>query len=349
MIGTRRTARWLLACVSLLSIAQAAEAAPQTLDAKRREASKLTAQIEASGERLSAATEDFNAAQVQRARIDGKLARARHDLDGAEQQWGRLKHRLGQRVRFLYMHPGGWAIPYLEARSFNDFARGRIFAGAVLSTDTDVLLETERARADIVALQSELHSLRLEARSKEKVLAERRAAAEAALRSQRTLLAKVQGEIGQIIEAERRRKLEEAARRAASGTSGKSVGLPAPKNTGPVRPSASKAISVAAGQIGKPYQWGQSGPGSYDCSGLTMYSWGAAGVSLPHSSRAQYDALPKVANDQIQPGDLLFFGRPIHHVGLYEGGGVMINAPETGEVVRRDSIYRRDFAGAARP
>jgi cell wall-associated NlpC family hydrolase len=56
-----------------------------------------------------------------------------------------------------------------------------------------------------------------------------------------------------------------------------------------------------------------------------------------------------VARNQIQPGDLLFYGSPIHHVGIYEGGGVMINAPETGENVRRDSIGRSDYAGAARP
>jgi cell wall-associated NlpC family hydrolase len=80
-----------------------------------------------------------------------------------------------------------------------------------------------------------------------------------------------------------------------------------------------------------------------------MYAWRSAGVSLPHSSRAQYASLPHVSRSQLQPGDLVFFGNPIHHVGIYEGGGVMINAPETGEKVRRDSIARSDYAGAARP
>jgi cell wall-associated NlpC family hydrolase len=72
-------------------------------------------------------------------------------------------------------------------------------------------------------------------------------------------------------------------------------------------------------------------------------------VSLPHSSRAQFDSLPHVARSDLQPGDLVFFGSPIHHVGIYEGGGIMINAPETGENVRRDSIARSDYVGAARP
>jgi cell wall-associated NlpC family hydrolase len=117
----------------------------------------------------------------------------------------------------------------------------------------------------------------------------------------------------------------------------------------PVKGGAGTAVSVAAQQIGKPYEWAAEGPDSFDCSGLTMYAWGKAGVSLPHSSGAQYQSLPHVARSQIRPGDLLFFGSPIHHVGIYEGGGIMINAPETGEFVRRDSIDRSDYVGAARP
>jgi cell wall-associated NlpC family hydrolase len=116
-----------------------------------------------------------------------------------------------------------------------------------------------------------------------------------------------------------------------------------------VKGGAGKAVQTAAAQLGKPYEWAADGPDSYDCSGLTMYAWGSAGVSLPHSSQAQYSSLPHVARSQIQPGDLLFYGSPIHHVGIYEGGGVMINAPETGENVRRDSISRADYVGAARP
>jgi cell wall-associated NlpC family hydrolase len=80
-----------------------------------------------------------------------------------------------------------------------------------------------------------------------------------------------------------------------------------------------------------------------------MYAWAAAGVSLPHSSQAQYASLPHVAQSQLQPGDLVFFGSPIHHVGIYAGGGTMIEAPHTGAVVRYRSIYRDDYVGGARP
>jgi cell wall-associated NlpC family hydrolase len=116
-----------------------------------------------------------------------------------------------------------------------------------------------------------------------------------------------------------------------------------------VKAGASTAVSVARQQIGKPYEWAADGPDTFDCSGLTMYAWGKAGVSLPHSSQAQFGSLTHIAKSQLQPGDLVFFGSPIHHVGIYEGGGIMIDAPETGENVRRDSIGRADYAGSARP
>jgi cell wall-associated NlpC family hydrolase len=246
------------------------------------------------------------------------------------------------------MHPGIWAEPLLNADSMATFARQRVLAGSVLVTDSDLLLKTEKARADIKARKAQLESVRNEARRKENLLADKRAVVAKELRAQQALLQQTQGEIAQILEAERRRQLAEASRRAAK-PGRPSYGVPAPKVTGPVRPIAAKAIATAAAQIGKPYRWGAAGPDAFDCSGLTMYSWAAAGVSLPHSSRAQYSSLPKVANDQIQPGDLLFYGSPVHHVGVYEGGGVYIHAPETGENVRRDSIYRRDFVGASRP
>jgi cell wall-associated NlpC family hydrolase len=80
-----------------------------------------------------------------------------------------------------------------------------------------------------------------------------------------------------------------------------------------------------------------------------MYAWRAAGVSLPHSSAAQYASLPHVSQSQVAPGDLVFFGSPIHHVGIYIGGGQMVSAPHTGTVVKVQSAFRSDYVGAARP
>jgi peptidoglycan DL-endopeptidase CwlO len=101
------------------------------------------------------------------------------------------------------------------------------------------------------------------------------------------------------------------------------------------------AIAAAVAELGKPYQWGGAGPNSFDCSGLTMWSWAKAGVGLMHLAQAQYAATRPVAISDLLPGDLVFYGTPsnVHHVGIYVGGGSMIEAPETGDVVKYSTIY----------
>jgi cell wall-associated NlpC family hydrolase len=120
--------------------------------------------------------------------------------------------------------------------------------------------------------------------------------------------------------------------------------LPAPNAT-----KANKAIAAAQAQLGKPYEWGGAGPDTFDCSGLTAWAWKAAGVYLPHSSMAQYQMLPFVPVDKLAPGDLVFYGSDIHHVGLYIGNGQMIEAPHTGANVRYASIWRSDIVSGGRP
>ena len=106
---------------------------------------------------------------------------------------------------------------------------------------------------------------------------------------------------------------------------------------------AAAALAYARAQLGKPYQWGAAGPTAFDCSGLTMRAWAAGGVSLPHFAAGQYAATAHVAIADLQPGDLVFFGSDLHHVGIYVGGGQMINAPTTGSVVRYDGIFWPDL------
>jgi peptidoglycan DL-endopeptidase CwlO len=117
----------------------------------------------------------------------------------------------------------------------------------------------------------------------------------------------------------------------------------------PVKAGAATAVNTAKAQLGKPYQWGGAGPDNFDCSGLTMYAWRAGGVGLPHSAEMQYNAIAHISVSQLQPGDLVFFYTPIEHVGIYVGGGQMIDAPYTGAVVRYDSIYNPYLVGAGRP
>src|SRR4051812_19964773 len=114
-------------------------------------------------------------------------------------------------------------------------------------------------------------------------------------------------------------------------------------------PGAASAIAEARRHIGQPYRWGGAGPDSYDCSGLTMVAWRAGGVVLDHSTYAQWDETTHVSLGDIQPGDLIFYGRDLHHVALYSGGGMMIEAPYTGADVREIAVRYNGISGIGRP
>jgi cell wall-associated NlpC family hydrolase len=121
-----------------------------------------------------------------------------------------------------------------------------------------------------------------------------------------------------------------------TGSAGGS-GSAAPITSAPVgAPSqaAQIAVNTAMAQRGKPYVWAAAGPGSFDCSGLMQYAYGAAGISLPHSSLGQSRMGTPVSRNALQPGDLVFFYSPVSHVGMYIGNGNMVNAPTAGDVVK---------------
>ena len=125
-----------------------------------------------------------------------------------------------------------------------------------------------------------------------------------------------------------------------------------PEVDAPTLPSGSgagvRALRTAASQLGKSYRWGAAGPRSFDCSGLTSFSFRQAGITLPRSSSQQARVGRPVAFGDLQPGDLVFFHRPVSHVGIYAGGGKMIHAPQTGDVVRYQTVNRSTFSGARR-
>lgn len=112
--------------------------------------------------------------------------------------------------------------------------------------------------------------------------------------------------------------------------------------------AAATAVRVALAQLGKPYSWGAAGPGSFDCSGLAMYAYKAAGISLPHSSSAQSLIGTPVSESALQPGDLVFFYTPVSHVGIYIGNGNVVHAPTQGDVVKITPIKYMPFHSARR-
>ena len=246
-------------------------------------------------------------------------------------------------------------------------AEARAAAELAESKRREATAAAEAQEATLREVQGELAAL-VEAES-------RRRAEEEARRVKAELAAKqARAEAAAREAATREAAARDAARRAASTTTttarANTAAAPvvttrpttttttAPKTTttttapssggGAPADGADAAIEEARRQLGKPYEWGGSGPDSYDCSGLTSWAWRAGGVRLSHSSRAQWSETSRVSIENLQPGDLVFYGNPIHHVGLYIGDGQMIEAPETGKNVRIATIYRSGYVGAGR-
>ena len=175
----------------------------------------------------------------------------------------------------------------------------------------------------------------------QKKLAAQSARAAAKLAEAESLISKINKEdrerLARLAEQEEDadQKSSLAAAKALSGVSGR----------------GGKALQYALKQIGDRYVFGAAGMTTWDCSGLTMRAFQTAGVSLPHSSRAQYSYGKSVKRSELKAGDLVFFGRPISHVGIYLGGGKMVHAPRSGSRVKVASaanLGRKPYVGARR-
>jgi peptidoglycan DL-endopeptidase CwlO len=169
-------------------------------------------------------------------------------------------------------------------------------------------------------------------------------------------LSGVNGQLATAV-AQQEAAQQEAASEAAEAVAAQAVAAtPAPTvqaapTTASSSGAAAGALHAAQTQLGVPYVWAGSTPGGgFDCSGLTMWAWGQAGVSLPHSAQAQYDSIEHVSLSDLQAGDLIFYadGGYIYHVVMYVGGGQVIQAQDTGTNVMYTAIPPGAY-GAGRP
>ncbi len=301
-------------------------------------------------EHLSLYVEQYNAAQVKLDEIRTKLAQARQERDTARQAADDARRELARRAVVAYQGVGSQLGMLLNAENPADFSDRLEFLNTLAQNDTDLANEAEtqgeladRAAAEYSAAVAEQTKL-VEA------LANKKEQINAGIAEQKALIAKYEEAIRKA-EQRRQQRLEQQQQQqqdtgGIGGTTGDTTGTPPPVDGAGARAAINAAYSV----LGTPYKWGGSSPEEgFDCSGLTMWSWAHAGVSLPHSSAAQYSVLPHVDRSQIQPGDLLFFYSPIHHVGLYIGGNSMIDANHPGDVVAIRPITWDYYVGAGRP
>jgi peptidoglycan DL-endopeptidase CwlO len=332
-----------------------------TLDQKRAEAQRIAAQIDANDNQISILDEQYNGAVLKIADLNHSIAGAQQRLSVAERHTLGLRKEVRARAAALYMNAGSGALfPALDAKNAQEVATSSSYTAAAAARDSTLLSSLRSATAQFTARQKDLKNARDRATSESNRLSNTRDLISQANQREHQLLSSVNGEIKDLVKqaeiareqaAEAAAKAEIARREAeARNQSGQGFGnQQAPTNLPAPSGAAAIAVHAAEAQLNKPYQFAASGPDAFDCSGLTSYAWGVAGVSMAHFAATQYSEFPHVPISDLAPGDLVFYGSPIHHVGMFVGNGTMIEAPHTGAFVRYSSIYRPDFAGASRP
>jgi len=331
---------------------------------KEAEAQSVMGQITELDASLERAVEAYNLANVKLARIRHDLSENTSALATAKKSLKRSQNQLSARLVDIYTsgdNQAGLAV-LLGASSLDD-ALGQMDAESRVSDqDTLVLAQVARFRKEVQHRQKFLQRAHYE---QVQVVAQRnaaRASVESQLGQRRQLLGSIQGEIAHLKaveaaqQAELKRELEArlSAQQAASRSASlaPTVSVAPPSSTAPPAPPPTHGgvVGIAMQYLGTPYVWGGASPGGFDCSGFVMYVYAQMGVSLPHSSYAQYGYGSPVSRDQLEPGDLVFFDG-LGHVGIYVGGGSFIHAPHTGDVVKISSLsgwYASTFVGGRR-
>jgi cell wall-associated NlpC family hydrolase len=323
-------------------------------------------QIQQLDSSLERAIEAYDLANV-------KLARIRHDLTNNTQALAvarkSLLHsqkQLSARLVDIYTsgdQNAGLAV-LLGASSLDDMLGRMDASDRVSEQDSLVLKQVAHFRREVQHRQRFLQH----AHSEQVQIVAQRNAAKASVESQlgqrKQLLGSIQGEIAHLKAAEAARQAalqrqlqqqlaaQQASQRQAAlaPTVPVSTAAPVAPPTAAPPPTHGGVVGIAMHYLGVPYVWGGASPSGFDCSGFVMYVFAQIGVSLPHSSYAQYGYGSPVSMSQLQPGDLVFFDG-LGHVGIYVGGGSFIHAPHTGDVVKISSLtgwYASTFVGGRR-
>lgn len=317
---------------------------------KREQARQVKQQVEALDTKVEIAAEAYNEARIKHQKLTSDMEATRARIAEQTAVIDDLQTSLNARAGSIYR---SGRLSFIEvllgARDFEQFAATWDLLRDINERDAESISALEKARAEAEAAEAQLAAQEAEAKQVVDQMASNKAAIEAQLAERKRMLSGLEAEIARIEAAERARA-EAAARAAVVSRSTASAIVSAESFPPPTRAARSEVVNIAKRYLGAPYRWGASGPDAFDCSGFTMFVYRQVGVSLPHSSRAQYGVGEKVPRGSLQPGDLVFFGSPIHHVGIYVGGGQYIHAPRTGDVVRITSLSSRsNYVGAVRP
>lgn len=349
--------------------ASSRSAVADPLASAQAEAALITSQLAADQQSLDTTSQQYDAAEQQVQQVGQQITKLQSTVDSDRVHVAAETANLRQESVAAYM--SGSSDSDLQTLFSTGGEQATVtgeyqsVASGNISNAIDAL---GVAQAQLAAQQSQLQSAQSQDQAALAQAASAQQTAQATVANQQATLARVQGQIGTLVAQRQAAQLAashaaflaRAAAAAATTAAGPGPAHHAPRGNNPAPPvlpnlpaagGAATAIAAAESQIGVPYVWGGESPGSgFDCSGLIQWAWRQAGVDLPRTAAAQYDAIAHIPLSDLQPGDLLFWGSGgISHVGMYVGGGDIINAPETGELVRIEAIWNDGLVGAGRP
>ncbi len=338
LTGTRTRLRLLLAgslvlAALVLVVPTSATAAP---DITPPTTASVTAQLDKLASQTEALTEQFNAAQLEVDRQQAAVTSAQRKAAAAAATFA------AARVQFAQLSVARYESgtvsqtgAILTSRSGQSYLDALATQDMLAMHTADVVARLNGAKAHADAANQAARRLLSAARATRDALTKRRDRVIADTAKFQALLATLTAAQQQAYNSRNAPSQAQivAAYQVHAGTA-----------------AAQRAVNFAIAQVGKPYVWGAAGPDSYDCSGLTMAAWAHGGVSLPHSSEAQYNYGTHVGFSALQPGDLVFLYSDIHHVEIYVGNGLAVSAPQPGENVKfvRVADDMADYYGATR-
>ncbi len=344
----RRAVVAVAGAIGILLASVPASAAPST-PGTAAEAAELVA---ARGHDLEALSEKFNEAREALRAQQAAAQAAQVELDRATAALAEAQQSVRGVARTAYTGEGLNSFQALMlSGSADEFVNRMSTLQLVAGHQNELLGRAADANAAATAAQQQVQASVAEAQRQYDAVAGQQADLERQIAEYKAIQDRLSAEERQAVAAA-------AAQAHANGSAPASRASRAqrteqlPASSAPVvanSGAAQVAIDMALAQRGKPYVWAAGGPRSFDCSGLTQYAFAAAGVNLPHSSRMQSQMGRSVSRSELQPGDLVFFYSPVSHVGIYIGGGQMVHAPTSGDVVKIAPIdVMGGYAGARR-
>ncbi|GAA1580800.1 C40 family peptidase [Kribbella sancticallisti] len=342
-----RTLPAAVAAAALTFVAGSAFAEPKpTLDEARTKVATLQHQAEEAGEAANDLTGSITASRRRLSTLNAAVAAQQRQVDAIGRQIGAFAVANYQRSQMTT------TVQLLLSPDSDEFLRQASTAQAFSTQQTAILRRYQAASGKLADLKAgEEGELR--------TLAGVQAQQNGLKATISVKLAAAEKVLAQLTEAERDRlaaedaaevRQEEAEAEEERRRTSRDSERPDPRVNVAASGRAKVAVAYALDQIGDPYLWAAAGPDSYDCSGLTMAAWGKAGVSLSHSSKAQYNEGRRVGRAELQPGDLLFYYTPISHVSMYIGNGKAVHASRPGKPVKIDPAFgQMPYVGAVRP